>query len=171
LFIIIARGFWLLPKKVMVITALVLVTGWSYGIANYYRNQQFHIMAHVDPWKEAAQFLKDNVAENDELVGVGIGVVPLRHYYEQDVPGYSGDELIAKVQKLAEKGTEKIWLVYTYQEEYQNWLKSRDILSKKYRVLTEKKWVHDPDAEIKKKFFKKNFSPYRIVAELYERRK
>ncbi len=170
-FMLIARGFWLLPKKVMVITALIIVTGWSYGIANYYQNKQFHIMAHVDPWREAAQFLKENVKNNEEIVGIGIGVVPLRHYYGSSVPGFSGEALIKKVRELDEAGTGKVWLVYTYREEYENWLKSRDILSKNYSVLSEKRWAHDPDFALKKKFFKRTFAPYRIAAELYERKK
>ena len=170
-FILIARGFWLLPKKIMAITGLIVVAGWSYGLANYYQNKQFHIMAHVDPWREVGHFLKENESEDATVVGIGIGVVPLGHYYGGPIPGFSGEELVAKVRELDEVGTGKIWLVYTYREEYENWLKSRDILRKNYRVLIEKKWGHDPDSELKKKFFKRNFSPYRIVAELYEREK
>ena len=160
----------MLPKKVMVITALIIGTGWTYGIANYYQNKQFHIMAHVDPWREVAQFLKENVKNNEEIVGIGIGVVPLRHYYEGPVPGFSGEGLIAKVRELDEVETERIWLVYTYREEYENWLKSRDILGKSYKTLIDKKWAHDPDFAMKEKFFKRNFTPYRVAAALYERK-
>lgn len=169
-FILIARGFWLLPKKIMMVTALIVGVGWSFGLANYYQNKQFHIMAHVDPWREAAQFLKENVTEDEEVVGIGIGVVPLRHYYGGPVPGFSGEVLVNKVRELDESGTKKIWLIYTYREEYENWLKSRDILSENYRMLTEKKWAHDPDFAMKEKFFKRNFAPYRVAAALYERK-
>ena len=128
-------------------------------------------MAHVDPWREVGQYLQENVSADEVIVGVGIGVVPLRHYYGAHIPGYSGKDLISAVTELTKTGTEKIWLVYTYQEEYDNWLKSREIVSKNYQVVKEKKWVHDPDYALKKKLFKRSFSPYRIVAELYESKK
>jgi 4-amino-4-deoxy-L-arabinose transferase-like glycosyltransferase len=170
LFIFIARGFWLLPKKAMVAVALIIVTGWSYGIANYYQNKQFHIMAHVDPWREVGRFLEQNVTEEAEIVVIGIGVVPLRHYYRESLSGFSGEDLIARVRELDGAGVDKIWLVYTYQEEYKNWLVSRDILSPHYRLSMEKAWVDDPHFALKKKLFRRNFAPYRIAAALYERK-
>jgi len=168
-FILIARGFWLLPKKMMVATALIIITGWSYGIANYYQDKQFHIMAHVDPWRKVGRFLEGNVTEDAQIVVIGIGVVPLRHYYRDSLSGFSGEDLIARVRKLDEAGTGKIWLVYTYHEEYENWLKARDILNENYRLSMEKTWVDDPDFALKKKLFRRNFAPYRIATALYER--
>ena len=169
-FILIARGFWLLPKKIITITALIIMVSWGYGLANYYQNKQFHIMAHVDPWRDVAQFLKENVTKKEEIVGIGIGVVPLRHYYGGPIPGFSGKAVIEKVQELDQVRTERIWLLYTYREEYDNWLKASDILSKNYKVVIEKKWARDPDFKLKQKYFRRNFAPYRIVTELYERR-
>jgi len=169
-FMFIARGFWMLPKKIIIITALTIMVSWGYGLANYYQNKQFHIMAHVDPWREVSQFLKENVVKNKEIVCIGLGVIPLRYYYGSDIPGFSGKAVIEKVQELDQVRTERIWLLYTYREEYDNWLKASDILSKNYKVVIEKKWAQDPDFKLKQKFFRRNFAPYRIVAELYERR-
>jgi secreted trypsin-like serine protease len=84
--------------------------------------------------------------------------------------GFDGHELISILGSAGESGTKRIWLVYTYQEEYENWLKARNVLSRKYSIILEKKWAQDPDSGLKRRFFKKNFSPYRIVAELYERK-
>jgi uncharacterized membrane protein len=63
-FILAARGLWLLPKKIVAIGALVIIFGWSYGLANYYDNKEFHMMGTIDPWKDVARFLKENVKEN-----------------------------------------------------------------------------------------------------------
>ena len=169
-FILIARGFFMLPPRIAVAAALIILFGWSYGIANYYQNKQFHVMAQVDPWRDIAQFLKENIAKDEEIVGVGIGVVPLRHYYGDLIPGFSEKAVLEKVRELDDAGKKRIWLVFTYQEEYEYWLKSREMLNKNYRVLIEKNWAHDPDFELKKRLFKRNFVPYRIVAELYERK-
>ena len=160
----------MLPKKIIIITALTIMVSWGYGLANYYQNKQFHIMAHVDPWREVSQFLKENVVKNKEIVCIGLGVIPLRYYYGSDIPGFSGKAVIEKVQELDQVRTDRIWLLYTYREEYDNWLKASDILSKNYKVVIEKKWAQDPDFKLKQKFFRRNFAPYRIVAELYERR-
>jgi hypothetical protein len=169
-FILVARGFWLLPKRIMMIGALVILFGWSFGLTNYYNNKEFHFMGNVDPWREVAHFLRENVKENEVLYCLGLGVIPLRHYYNSSMPGLGGEELINNLGSLGESGRERIWLIYTYQEEYENWLKARDMLSRNYSIILEKKWAKDPDFELKKRFFKKNFSPYRIVAELYERK-
>ena len=169
-FILIARGFWMLPRKITLAVALIMLLGWGYGIANYYQNKQFHIMAHVDPWRDVAQFLKENLSRDEEVLGVGGGVIPLGHYYGGLIPGFSERGVLEKVRDLDGAVKKRIWLIYTYQEEYEYWLKSREILHKNYRVLIEKKWVHDPDFELKKKLFRRNFAPYRIVATLYERK-
>jgi mannosyltransferase len=169
-FMLVARGAFLLPKNIMVGVVLLILTGWGYGIANYYENRQFHIMAHVDPWREVAHFLKNNIKAGEEIVIAGIGFVPLRHYYGGPLPGYSEEGLIEKIKQLDHDGKERIWLVYTYQEEYPFWLRSRDILGEHYDVAIERKWVQDPDFERKKKYLTREFAPYRIVAELYQRK-
>ncbi|MDY6844294.1 MAG: glycosyltransferase family 39 protein [Thermodesulfobacteriota bacterium] len=169
-FMLVARGFWLLPKKITMVIGVIVLFGWSYGLANYYQNKEFHIMAHVDPWRDVAQFIKENVTEDPEVVCIGIGVIPIRYYYGNSIPGFSGEALIKKVRELDKIGTKRIWLVYTFQEEYENWLEARDILNNHYNILFEKKWSHDPSYKLKKRLFKRNFAPYRIVAELYERK-
>jgi len=169
-FILIARGLWLIPQKTNIAAAVIISLIWGYGLVNYYQNKQFHIMAHVDPWREAAHFLKEKVQKDEELVIVGIGVIPLGHYYGETLPAFSEDQVIEKAKEVDEKGIKKVWLVYTYQEEYENWRQAQRLLSTNYSVIDGEKWMHDPDSHIKKKFFRRNFSPYRIVAELYERK-
>ena len=169
-FILMARGFFMLPQKIMLAVALIILFGWGYGIANYYGNKQFHIMAHVDPWRNVAQFVKENITKNEGVVGIGGGVIPMGHYYGGLIPGFSGKEVLEKIRDFDDAVKKRIWLIYTSQEEYEYWLKSREILNKNYRVLIEKKWVHDPNFELKKKLFRRNFAPYRIVATLYERK-
>lgn len=168
-FIFVARGIFMFSQKVIFAMVLMITIGWGYGISNYYNNKQFHIMAHVDPWRDVARFLKGNISAGDEVVGIGLGVVPLSHYYGGTIPGFSEKEVIEKVRDLAGAGKKRIWLIYTYQEEYEYWLKSCEILEKDYRVVTDNKWAYDPDFEIKKKLFRKAFVPYRIAARLYER--
>lgn len=169
-FILIARGFWLLPKKVLIATALIVTIGWGYGLLNYYQNREFHYMAYVDPWREIAQYLKNNISGGEDIMIVGVGVVPLSHYFGSPLPSFGGEALVEKVRESNKTLSKRIWLVYTYQEEYVFWLKARDILSRNYAVVREKKWSPDPDFEIKRKFFKRPFAPYRIVAELYQQK-
>ncbi|MDD5129530.1 MAG: glycosyltransferase family 39 protein [Candidatus Omnitrophica bacterium] len=169
-YIFIAKGIWVLPKKVMVIAGLVIILGWGYGLKNYYTDKEFHFLGSVDPWREVGGYLKENVREKDALYCLGLGVVPLRHYYNSSIPGFEGPGLIKKLESLDKAGTKRIWLIFTYQEEYESWLKACAILSKDYTVISEKKWGADPDYKLKKRFFKKNFLPYRIIAQLYERK-
>lgn len=166
----IARGISLFPKKIIVCSMIVIVLGWGYSISNYYNNKQFHIQATIDPWREIGQYLKDNVKENDEIYVVGIGVVPLRYYYKELLEGYSGDDLLNKMSGVRQSNIDRIWLIFAYQEEYNNWLNARDLLLKDYIVVKEMKWIDDPDYELKRKLFKRDFSPHRVVAELYERK-
>lgn len=169
LFMFLARGLWLLPKKIMIICAVFILAGWSYGLANYYNNKEFHIQANIDPWKDVAGFLKEHVKDNEEVYCLGLGVVPLRHYYATSLRGYGGSELMAEL-KARQADTKRFWLLYTSQDEYESWLRVREMLGKHYAMIEVKKWGYDHDAELKRKFFKKSFSTYRVVAELYERK-
>lgn len=168
-FIFIARGITLFPKKMMIVGVIILTLGWTYSLSNYYTNKQFHIMSTTDPWREVGDFLKNEVKSDEVVYVVGIGVVPLRYYYRESLEEYGGEELLDKVKLINESSTERMWLIFSYQEEYQNWLKARNLLSEKYQVIDEKKWSHDPDYKLKRKLFRRNFAPHRIVAELYER--
>lgn len=170
-YMFIARGFWLIPMRGLIIAVIIIfIGGWGYSASNYYRNKEFHIMAHIDPWREAAVFLKENVEKNEEIFTIGLGVVPLRYYYGQPIKGFQEKEVMQEIKKTAELGTKRIWLIFTFPEEYDNWLNAREFLLANYTVIKKENWARDPDFETKKRFFKKNFSPYRIVAELFERK-
>ena len=76
-----------------------------------------------------------------------------------------------KLQNLDKSSVKRLWIIFTYQEEYDNWLKICGILDGRgYKVILEEKWGEDPDYKLKRNFFKKNFLPYRIVVQLYERK-
>jgi len=169
-YILVAKGMFIAPRKIVAVIIVVVTFGWGYGIANYYNDKQFHMMAHVDPWRDVAMFLKNNITEGEEIVGIGLGVTSLRYYYDNTLSDYSENKLIDKVSELAKSNKKRIWLIYTHQEEYENYLKSCKLLDNDYNIIVDMKWSPDPDYEIKKIFFRKTFVPYRIVARLYERK-
>jgi len=168
-YLFVARGLWLLPRKTAVAGALMILLGWGWGLGNYYTDKEFHFMGSIDPWREVATFLKDNVQEDELVYAIGLGIVPLRYYYDGSISGFEGNALIKELEGYDNAGPKRIWLIFTYQEEYDNWLQARSILNKQYVLMREKKWAQDPDYMLKRKFFKKNFSPYRVVAEHYVR--
>lgn len=166
-FIFVSRGLWMLPKKITIIAILIIALGWGLGVANYYNNKEFHFMGSIDPWKEVGAFLKENVKSDEVLYCFGLGTVPLKYYYKHPMTVFEMNKLLRDTD---EKKVKRVWLVFTYQEEYENWLKARELFGKNYTLILEKKWAQDPDFKLKKKFFRKNFLPYRVIAELYERK-
>ncbi len=170
-FIFVAAGLWMLPKKAMAVGALVIILVWGYGIRNYYANKEFHFMGNVDPWRQIGTFLKENVGKNETLYCLGLGIVPLRYYYNDPILNLGDPKLVEKLQNLDKSSVKRLWIIFTYQEEYDNWLKICGILDGRgYKVILEEKWGEDPDYKLKRNFFKKNFLPYRIVVQLYERK-
>lgn len=84
---------------------LTLLTGilicWSFGIYNYYKGQDYHIMATIDPWREVGDFLSQNVRKEDTVINIG-GAMLTNYYYtgpKEAMPSTLGNEAFEEVMK------------------------------------------------------------------------
>ena len=143
---------------------------WSVGLNNYYKGRDFHILAQIDPWREAGNFLTGQLAKNDLVIVTG-NSGPLNYYYSGNHEPFanSGDEAFEKLMDLTNnKKDDDIWFVVSdprykaVAERVKGWL------DRNYILVEEKKYLHDPEYLTKSKFFNKDFFEYRISIYKYK---
>lgn len=157
-----------LPRAAWQIITVLLITFLSgYSLHNYYLGREFHIMANIDPWREAGNYLKENVKQNDIIFNIG-GGAPVSYYSGLDTP-MIGSEVTAKLKQIKGVEAENIWILVAspsykkYGEEALSWM------DKHYKKISEKRYLRDPDYARKSKFFKKKFLEYRIKIYQYKK--
>lgn len=153
--------------KLAVLIGLLLPMGVS--AANYYRNQEFHILAQVDPWREVGAYIRGHAKPEDCVIAIGSSR-PLGYYLDSykgfSQPIYNSDFEQSR-ECLEGRAGRRVWLVgadpavRTMAERAKSWLEAR------YTQLAEKRFFRDSDYQIKAKLFKKDFLEYRISVYLY----
>jgi uncharacterized membrane protein len=166
-YIILASGIAAVPRVVVRgILAVVLAVAWGVGLGNYYANRDFHVLAHVDPWREVGQLLRTGVSTGDVVIQVA-----LKPPIEADPLGYAlgfpiairGEDILADLPRLTANGTAaRVWLIVSESTLQQPGLGAATWLSGNYAQCTEHRYRHDPDYSLKKRFFRKDFAEYRI---------
>ena len=146
----------------LVLTALLLIS-WGKADANYFLGRDFHIMAHVDPWREVSYFLQQMVTGNDRIL--------IKTSYSLDsyyLPGRGlKDRIISDPSELNKTGYSlpaNLWFVVNNPA---NTRLAEDIRRKLqagygYTIQNVKRFLRDPNYKNKQKYFRKDFSEYRI---------
>jgi len=168
-YLIIAKGISSFPNiKVKVVSMIIITILLSFSLNNYYTGREFHILANVDPWREVGMYLKENVIEED--IVFNIGGVPINYYTGFKIPILRENALEVLREDLQKKKFKKVWLIVSntkYKRQGEDAIKW---MNEHYHLISEKRYLWDPDYTNKKKFFKKNFLEYRIKIYLYENR-
>ena len=160
--LIIARGITCFANKYLQITLLSVMTILSvYSLHNYYKQNEFHILAHIDPWREVGSYLRENVKGDDIIFN--IGGVPINHYTGFDIPvlGENAQRTI-KSELERENSFKRIWLVVSNTKYEEEGLDATSYLKQHYRLQHEKKYLEDKSYQLKQKLFKKEFFQHRI---------
>jgi len=160
--LLLAFGLFCFSNRVIrlgIILALLFIL--AVPLKNYYLNNEFHILAHVDPFREVGEYLKTNVKEGDLFVNIG-GSYSIR-YYSNNIT----ESGLNFKEALAQKKYNRIWILIAdtkFKDEGENAVKWLD---EHYKRILEKKYYRDPDYAMKKRLFRKNFLEYRIKVYLY----
>jgi uncharacterized membrane protein len=166
-YIFLAVGMMGVPKaRIRYLLAAVLAIVWGVGIRNYYENREFHILATVDPWREVGQFLKSNVSNRDVILHIAlkpqIQTEPLSYYAGFRIPIRDADVLEILPHETQNGTIPRLWLIVSESSLQEVGRNAADWLAFHYASCTEQRYYHDPDYLIKKRFFRKDFSEYRI---------
>jgi len=149
---------------------VVLGVAWSFGIANYFANRQFHILAQVTPWREAGQFLRAHVTRDDLIIHIAlkpkINTEPLSYYAQMHIPVYEQD-VIGSLPALTKQGSvPRVWLIVSEASLQETGRVAASWLAGHYAECKVWRYFYDPDFRLKKRLFRKDFSEYRI--QIYE---
>jgi hypothetical protein len=168
-----AAGITAVPRPTLrVVLGSVLVITWGVAIGNYYANRDFHILAHVSPWREVGQFLKANRVDGDVMIHVAlkpfIPTEPLTYYAGSPIPIY-GEEVRGELPRLTRDGTaRRVWLIVSESTLQAAGQATASWLAARYGLCREQRYYHDPDYQLKKRFFRKDFAEYRIRVYRFE---
>ena len=164
---IIGQGIAILSTARIQLVAFLVVTILSgISVRNYYLGSEFHILAHVDPWREVGRFIAERVPEGDAVVYTGRGDV-LRYYSGRDIK--PSDEAIRELTQLENEGRKRIWIVVASPSRLEEGEEALKWLNERYQVRLEKRFGHDPHFSEKAKFFKKTFLEHRVRVYFFER--
>ena len=169
-FFIIAEGFFFWARRwVQACLFLVFLFPMLVSANNYYNNREFHILAHVDPWREVSVFIRKHAQPEDCLVTIG-AARPIG-YYLKDFEGFSkpiyGTNYEESGQCMDKGSGRRLWVVTgdsalkKEAEAAQRWLDTQFVL------LADRRFFLDSDYQMKTKLFKKDFLEYRISVFLY----
>lgn len=169
-FLVIAEGFLFWSHRwVQICIFLALLIPISVSASNYYQNKEFHILAHVDPWREVGVFIRENAQPEDCLVAIGSSR-PIGHYLG-GFEGFSKPICVRNFEdcgKCLDKGNgRRLWVVAAdpalkkVAEHARRWYDDH------YVLLAEKRFYLDSDYQMKSNLFKKDFLEYRISVFLY----
>jgi uncharacterized membrane protein len=146
----------------LVLTALLLIS-WGKADANYFSGRDFHVMAHVDPWREVSDTLQQTVTANDRIL--------IKTSYSMDsyyLPGRGlKDRIIADPSQLNKPGyslPDNLWFVVNNPA---NTRLAEDIRRELqagygYKIQSVKRFLRDPNYKTKQKYFRKDFAEFRI---------
>jgi 4-amino-4-deoxy-L-arabinose transferase-like glycosyltransferase len=159
------------PLRFSLGIALILV--WGIGISNYYSNRQFHVLAHVTPWREVGQFLEANVMQGDAIIHVAlkpkIGTEPLSYYAQKHIPLY-GQEVLAALPNVTKGGSvPRVWLVLSEPALQEASRPALAWLEDNYSQCETWRYFRDPDFRLKRRMFRKDFAEYRIQVFRFEK--
>ena len=164
-YLIIGRGISEIPLTKLKITAVIItIIVLGFSLKNYYQNQEFHILANVDPWREVGQYLKEKTQNEDYILSIGDNL-PISYYSGLKIVDFE-EEKIKGLEQLNDNG-KNIWLIVSnpaYKEQAEDGIRW---LSEHYNLISEKGYFYDPDFSKKARFFRKNFLEYRIKVYLY----
>jgi len=142
---------------------IVLAIVWSVSIGNYYLGREFHVLATTDPWREVADFIRENRSEPDLLIASGPGRV-IGYYV--DPPVIFRDEVV--VEDLDVSEGQRIWYVFASPMRAEEGESALSVLMDRYVLRFEERFGHDPSYATKARLFKKRFFEYRIRVFLFE---
>ncbi len=169
-FLIIAKGFsYWSHRWTQICIFLALLIPISVSANNYYHNREFHILAHVDPWREVGAFIRENAQPEDCLMAIGSSR-PIG-YYLNGFEGFSRPICVTDFEEcgtcLDEGSGRRLWVVAADPALKGETEKVRRWLDDHYVLLADKRFFLDSDYQMKSKLFKKDFLEYRISVFLY----
>jgi uncharacterized membrane protein len=171
-FLVLGKGFEAIRPvyiKRFIVGAILAIT--SYGLFNYYAGREFHIMMHVDPWREVGSYLKQKVQPGDKLFNVG--GIPLNYYTSFNLPviGKHAMDVENIIHKdLLGNKPRRLWLVISDPDYTEIVREAKKEIDQKYKLDYEKKYCRNENYALKKTLFKKSFNEYRIRVLLYSRK-
>ncbi|MFA5146533.1 MAG: glycosyltransferase family 39 protein [Candidatus Omnitrophota bacterium] len=171
---------------------LVIIASSGYSLFNYYTGREYHNNIYLDPWREVASYIRDNIREGDIIVTVRPNM-PLLYYYGKTdrqlfytISFSLKKEMQGFVFNVSEKALEahrrsvrRVWYIKNAPGLLMSRLMTEEELERRSEafgkwlnanfVLVEtRKYLHDEHAPIKRKFIDKIFLDDRITVFLYE---
>jgi len=168
-YLIVGQGIQKINKPVFQIFCLIIISLMQgYSIRNYYTNKEFHILAHVDPWREVGSYLKENV-KNEDIV-FNIGGVPINYYTGFNIPVLGENALQVIIKKLENNRNKfkRIWGIVSNPKYKKEGEEAISWLNQHYRLISQKRYMKDMDYLRKARLFRKDFLEYRIKVYLYQ---
>lgn len=171
-FTVVAVG-WLAVRKAWarsaLASALLLVAG--FGVTNYFRGRDFHILATVDPWREVGAHLTEHAQPGDCLLPLG-SYLPLKYYTNGLAPFQNAVVSdVATAAACIEAGpSHRMWLVAGEGSMAARAAEAVRAFDSRYDRVGERMFLYDPDASVKARWFRKSFLEYRVSIYLYQLR-
>jgi mannosyltransferase len=149
---------------VSVVATTLLLICWGNSAVNYFNGKDFHIMAHVDPWRDVADFIKVNMKPDDKVVAEHMQA--LNSYYLPNL-GLRAQTIvdISQLTDINNSLRKSIWLVILNPEYTKLGIDRIQILTGdkfNYELLSTARFLRDPNHANKAVFFNKKFAEYRI---------
>jgi 4-amino-4-deoxy-L-arabinose transferase-like glycosyltransferase len=148
---------------------MVAIIPMVVSTTNYFHNREFHILAQVDPWREVGAYIRENAQPDDYLVAIG-SWRPLG-YYLDGFAGFSkpicGTDFEDCVKLMDQTNGHRLWVVGADPALKGETEHARSWFDEHYNRLGDKRFYRDPDYEMKRKLFRKQFLEYRIAVYLY----
>lgn len=155
--------------RAALVSALVLVSG--FGVTNYFRGRDFHILAPVDPWREVGAHLTQHAQPGDCLLPIG-SYLPVKYYTNGLAPFQNAvvfDE--AAVAACVEASpSHRVWLVAGEASMAARTAEAVAAFDTRYDRVGERMFLYDPDSPVKARWFRKPFLEYRVSIYLYQLR-
>ena len=167
--LVIANGILNFPTvRLQVISIVIVVILLGYSLKNYYTNREFHILAHVDPWREVGHYLKENVKREDIIFN--IGGVPINYYADYNIPVLETNALQVITEELQNKNNQfrRTWLIVSNPKYKKESEKVNRWMNERYSLISEKRYIKDPHYARKARLFKKDFLEHRIRIFLFK---
>lgn len=150
------------PRCLTFVLAVLLLISWGKADANYFSGRDFHIMAHVDPWREVSDFLQQTTGNDRILIKTSYS---LDSYY---LPGRGlKNRIISDPSQLNTPGyslPDNLWFVVNNPASTRLGEDIRRELQVEhgYKIQNVKRFLRDPNYKIKQKYFRKDFAEFRI---------
>lgn len=176
--------------RIAVFASLTLVFCSLPALGNYYAGIDYHNMAQLEPHKQIADDLRQNLRDGDEILFLGSESIGVEFYLPNEHPYYIGaaeDNSRVVISNDGKRTPLEQWLSTNKRKRKRLWLiltspgqdphakrtineqrKLIDDLSSQRMLMWKRLYLHDNEAQQKRTWVDKEFSSWRVAIYCYE---